>query len=367
MIDPGTGLVGDVIRVSPGWLALREEADARARASDLVRRLSGYLPATGPIEVHDLGSGTGAMCRALAGRLPGPQRWTLYDRDPDLLELAEVGAAARDADGGPVAVRVRCRDVTRLLDADLAGAHLITASALLDMLTAEEVERIVASCARTGRPALLTISVVGRVELSPADPLDAEVEAAFNAHQRRTTGGRTLLGPDAVGFAVEAFGRSGMPVLTSPSPWCLGRATGRRDGDPFGAIDPAGAIDPGGAIDPPGAADPGGAIDLPGAADPGGAGGPGLEPGWTAIPGPRAGVGMGLKGGEPMPGGGPGRRVDSTGLLLEWFRGWWGAAVEQQPELLRRAPGYPRRRLAEAAGGRLTVVVHHVDLLALPG
>ena len=53
--------------------------------------------------------------------------------------------------------------------------------------------------ARAGCPVLLTLSVVGRVELAPADPLDAAVAAAFNAHQRRTAGGRRLLGPDAVG------------------------------------------------------------------------------------------------------------------------------------------------------------------------
>ena len=67
---------------------------------------------------------------------------------------------------------------------------LVTASALLDMLTAAEVERVVAACA--GRPTLLTLSVTGRVQLDPADPLDAALAAAFDAHQRRTVGGRTL-------------------------------------------------------------------------------------------------------------------------------------------------------------------------------
>src|SRR5262249_58131983 len=73
-----------------------------------------------------------------------------------------------------------------------------------------------------GCPTLATISVTGRVELTPPDPLDAVIAEAFDAHQRRTVGGRSLLGPDAVGATVEAFGRRGMGVLVRSSPWRLG-------------------------------------------------------------------------------------------------------------------------------------------------
>jgi hypothetical protein len=69
---------------------------------------------------------------------------------------------------------------------------------------------------------LLTISVVGRVELTPSDPLDAEIGAAFNAHQRRTVHGRSLLGPDAVDATVAAFRRRGVAVRTRSSHWRLG-------------------------------------------------------------------------------------------------------------------------------------------------
>jgi hypothetical protein len=68
---------------------------------------------------------------------------------------------------------------------------------------------------------LLTVSVVGRVDVTPADPLDRRVAAAFDAHQRRTTVGGRLLGPDAVARAVEEFGRLGAEVLVRPSPWRL--------------------------------------------------------------------------------------------------------------------------------------------------
>ena len=210
------------IRVSRGWLALREPADAAARAPDLVEQLRRRLPATGRQVIHDLGCGTGAMGRWLAPRLPGPQHWVVHDRDADLLAVAAENLPGAAADGAAVTVETRQSDITRLDPGDLADATLITASALLDLLTGEELAGLVAVCAGAGCPVLLTLSVVGRVDLSPADPLDARVAAAFDAHQRRATEGGRLLGPDAVAVAVEGFGRLGAEVLVRPSPWRLG-------------------------------------------------------------------------------------------------------------------------------------------------
>jgi len=194
------------------WLALREPADAAARSRELVER----LPATGPHVIHDLGCGTGAMGRWLAPLLPAEQHWVLHDRDEALLEVA-----AADVPGPEVTIETRRSDITRLDPGDLAGATLITASALLDLLTAEEVERLVAACAGAGCPTLLTLSVVGRVELDPPEPFDSRVAAAFNAHQRRATERGSLLGPDAVAAAEEHFRRHRAEVIVRPSPWQL--------------------------------------------------------------------------------------------------------------------------------------------------
>ncbi|MBS1844125.1 MAG: SAM-dependent methyltransferase [Actinobacteria bacterium] len=126
------------------------------------------------------------------------------------------------ADGSPVGVETRRTDLARLGPEDLAGATLITASALLDLLSGEELDRLAGLCTGAGCPVLLTLSVVGRVEMAPADPLDARVAAAFDAHQRRTTVRGRLLGPDAVDFAAEAFRRLGAEVVVRPSRWQLG-------------------------------------------------------------------------------------------------------------------------------------------------
>jgi len=108
--------------VSPSWLALREEADARARSADLVEELRPRLPPADRVVVHDLGCGTGSMGRWLAPRLTGPQHWILSDRDTALLAIAATRTPAAGADGAPVTVETRQRDITRLDPAGLAGA-----------------------------------------------------------------------------------------------------------------------------------------------------------------------------------------------------------------------------------------------------
>jgi hypothetical protein len=211
-------------RVSPEWLALREPADAEARARDLAEALERALPASGSGVIHDLGCGTGAMGRWLAPLLAGPQHWVLHDRDADLLALAATDVPGPAADGTPVTVEAKRTDIARMHLRDLAGATLITASALLDLLTADELDRLVGLCAGAGCPILLTLSVIGSVEITPPAPLDRHVAAAFDAHQRRMTERGMLLGPDAVDFAARAFRRLGAEVLAQSSPWQLGPA-----------------------------------------------------------------------------------------------------------------------------------------------
>jgi SAM-dependent methyltransferase len=215
-------MTAEAIRVSNEWLALREPADAGARARDLAERLRRQAPATGRWVIHDLGCGTGSMGRWLAPLLPGPQHWILHDRDADLLELAAADRPGAAADGAAVTVETQRADIIGLDPGDLAGTTLITGSALLDMLTEHELAELLAACAGPGCPILLTLTVVGRVHMTPADPLDRRVAAAFNAHQRRETERGRLLGPDAVARAVDRFGEVGAEVLVRPSPWRLG-------------------------------------------------------------------------------------------------------------------------------------------------
>jgi hypothetical protein len=208
------------VRVSPEWLDLREPADAAARSAELADRLRAHLPDAGRLTIHDLGGGSGAMGRWLAPRLPGPQHWVLHDRDADLLERAIADPPGRGADGSTVTVEARRSDVTRPAPGDLDDASVVVASALLDLLTRDELAAMLG--AWTGRcPMLLALTVSGRVALSPAEPLDARVAAAFDAHQRRATAEGRLLGQDAVAAALGELRRIGAEVVVRPSPWRL--------------------------------------------------------------------------------------------------------------------------------------------------
>ena len=211
-------MIAEAVRVSREWLLLREPADAAARSAELADRLGRHLATAGRLVIHDLGGGSGAMGRWLAPRLPGPQHWVVHDRDADLLELAVAADPGPAADGAPVTVEARRSDITRLASGDLAGASLVTASALLDLLTADGLARMLVACA--GCPMLLALTVTGRVTLVPEEPLDALMGAAFNAHQRR--GGK--LGPDAVAPVVRELRGTGADVLARPSPWRLDAA-----------------------------------------------------------------------------------------------------------------------------------------------
>jgi hypothetical protein len=197
---------------SPEWLALREPADTDARAEELLTTLRTTMTGADMV-IRDLGSGTGSMARWLAPRLPVSQKWILTDRDPVLLEVAAASV--------PGAIP-ELRDLTTLTAADLAGTSLVTGSALLDVLTKQEVSALAEACVTADCPALFALSVVGQVEFDTPDPLDEPLAAAFNAHQRRTVDGRTLLGPSAVPVAATAFARLGAAVHRRPSPWRLG-------------------------------------------------------------------------------------------------------------------------------------------------
>jgi hypothetical protein len=53
-------------------------------------------------------------------------------------------------------------------------------------------------------------------------------------------------------------------------------------------------------------------------------------------------------------------------LAEEWLRAWIAAACAQQPDLERSAGAYLGRKLDACCAGQLRLVVHHVDVLAVP-
>jgi hypothetical protein len=222
---------------SAEWLALRSAADDRARSTELEVRLAdwwvrhvGTVRGSVPVCV-DLASGTGANVRRLAPRLPGPQHWRLVDVDDSLLAHARracEGLPARDGstrDGGVASVETQELDLASAsLMEELVGATLVTASALLDLVSAEWLERLADAVTGTRAAGLYALDYDGRRECTPADPLDARAHVAFDRHQRTAKSFGVALGPDAAARTADAFAARGYAVFRARSDWDLGAA-----------------------------------------------------------------------------------------------------------------------------------------------
>jgi Methyltransferase domain len=200
------------------WLALREPADAAARSAALTRWIASRIERHMPVRIVDLGAGTGSNVRFLASRLPRPQHWLLVDRDAAL--LAE--ARGRTSMAGVVETCETNLGAVESLREICAGRHLVTASALLDLVSESWLDALAGQCRVAGAAALFALTYDGRSECRPAEPEDHSVRALMNRHQKRSDHGfGAAAGPDAVVFAERAFRAAGYDVQRERSDWIL--------------------------------------------------------------------------------------------------------------------------------------------------
>ncbi|MEZ5764418.1 MAG: class I SAM-dependent methyltransferase [Xanthobacteraceae bacterium] len=203
---------------SSEWLALREKLDHRARNRAVLDAVAAAFAGHDRVCVVDLGSGTGSTLRALSGQLPRPQHWRLVDDDP--VHLAEAAAAPRPGDVDIDTLHFDLRgDITELFDGSTA---LVTASALLDLVSEPWLANLAAAVAARSLPVYMALSYDGRVVFGDEDDLDSAVIAAVNAHQRRDKGFGPALGPRAAASAQRIFQLFGYTVTQGPSDWSAG-------------------------------------------------------------------------------------------------------------------------------------------------
>ena len=203
---------------SAEWLALREPYDAAACNAAVRDAAIASIAGLDPVSIVDLGCGTASGLRALAPLIPARQTWRLVDNDLSLL------ARAADTER-PARVQVNAVpiDLAHDLEAALDGAvDFVTTTALLDLVSAVWLERLTIECAARRLPFYGTLSYDGRIELSPHDPADEAIVAAFNAHQRTDKGFGPALGPKAAGEAIVAFTKVGYFVDRAPADWVFG-------------------------------------------------------------------------------------------------------------------------------------------------
>mgnify|MGYP006275998545 CR=1 FL=1 len=211
-VNPGAVFASD-------WLRLRETADHAARDEHLTTRLREYLErAQSPLNILDLGAGTGSNQRYLGCRLQGPQQWCLVEPDSALVRVGRRGQRGQPSDLQWVQKQV----TTRNLDSVVPGTvDLITASALLDLMGSDWLESLARTVARRHAAVLMVLNYCGRFELQPVDAADQWLCNTVNAHQHRNKGTGAAAGPQATSILSGCLERHGFQVITKPSPWIL--------------------------------------------------------------------------------------------------------------------------------------------------
>lgn len=234
---------------STQWLALREAADHRSRQIALQNNVSDYLnwvakEQARPIQITDLGSGTGSNLRALAPYLTAQQAWTLVDHDSNLLQAARTNLALwaddvlqadaieplikRSGTLEPllisknqkrIAIHFCCEDLVVNVQSVLdIPSDLVTAAAFFDLVAADWLD---AFCLALKKPLYAVLSYDGSEQWSPPESSDTAILSAFHAHQKTDKGFGCALGPDAAKHMVAILNERGFNTQNAPSPWIL--------------------------------------------------------------------------------------------------------------------------------------------------
>jgi hypothetical protein len=224
---------------SADWLALREPADVAARSVPLTRAIAEPLTREEEVHVLDLAAGTGSNVRYLADHLPARQRWLLVDNNSALLAQVPIRMSSWGAARGYEPISVRgglvlrgdrrtCHLATRLLDLTaldddgiFAGRVLVTASALLDLVSETWLHALADRCRENGAAVLFALTYDGAIRCAPEEPEDEMVRELVNRHQRTDKGFGAALGPDAAGLTERCFAGLGYRVRREQSDWEL--------------------------------------------------------------------------------------------------------------------------------------------------
>jgi hypothetical protein len=203
---------------SAQWLALREPYDRQARNVDVLDGVAAAFRGRTSIAVVDLACGTGSTLRAISNVLPARQNWRLVDNDLGL--LAHAATLGRPPE---ITLAARTVDLVRDLEIALDGPiDLVTMSALLDLVSADWLDRLALEAAARRLPVYAALTYQGTIVLDPIEPADLEIIAAVNRHQRRDKGFGPALGPEAALRTVKSFERVGYVVRSGASDWRFG-------------------------------------------------------------------------------------------------------------------------------------------------
>ncbi|HRX70403.1 MAG: class I SAM-dependent methyltransferase [Gammaproteobacteria bacterium] len=201
---------------SAKWLALREPVDTASRNAELTARLLEWRERLDTLAVLDLASGTGANFRFLAPLLGGEQYWRLIDHDPALLAQGNSGSS-----NAFWQVERQCLNLADWESLDFQSVQLVTASALIDLVSADWLDQLAQHCRAAQAVVFIVLSYDGTIVWEPALAGDERVREWINHHQRTDKGFGPALGPWAAPEFGKMLERLDYQVELRPSPWRL--------------------------------------------------------------------------------------------------------------------------------------------------
>ncbi len=208
---------------SVDWLALREPLDAAARSKrlDHIARdaLLGARSAAAGVDVIDLGAGTGANLRYVAPLIGAAQSCLLVENDAELLAATAVRLQAWRPAFSCQVQTLAVYLATQLAHLPLPMGGLLTASALLDLVSAAWLRELILRGAAARAIFWFALTYDGRVECYAPEPEDAEVHELVNRHQLTDKGFGAALGPAAAQVTPQLLAAQGYHVHCEPSDW----------------------------------------------------------------------------------------------------------------------------------------------------
>jgi hypothetical protein len=114
-------------------------------------------------------------------------------------------------------VDLRTLDDPALVD----GRNLVTASALMDLVSEAWVRRLAGQCRDASAVVLFALTYDGRITCTPEEPEDGLVRRLVNDHQRTDKGFGPALGPAATAAVARSFQERGYEIRREHSDWVL--------------------------------------------------------------------------------------------------------------------------------------------------
>jgi hypothetical protein len=222
---------------SVDWLSLREPVDHRSVNTDVRASFTRDFAAREHVTLTDIGCGSGSNLRSRAPHLGKKQTWRLVDYDVRLLDAARKllsdWADTFSAEDEGLSLRKGAQDITVVfVQADLQSdlerildlpTDAITSAAFFDLTSVAFIQRMVSALAARRLPLYTILTYDGSESWTPRHEADADMLAAFNAHQTTDKGFGPSAGPQATEHLCAAFGEFSYTTTRGDSPWRLAK------------------------------------------------------------------------------------------------------------------------------------------------